>query len=551
MYSKCSVLLLVLSLSFIASAAFTDLFTPNANVAIRWNHLHFDIIKAAGYPLSPPLTARALAVVNGVVYDTWSYFDNKAKPVLDYNIKWRGGGSNKAAKINTAISVAAWRALKRVYEGLPNSAAVNAQADALLLSITGLTNPSSTDPTSPEGFANAIANVFLEFRDYDGANSLGNQDFTVPAATGNRRYQDYTNFAPVNRPYNVLVTRVPADCAAGGSLININKWEPLTTPQFNNGSGAVTRPYASPFTSQIIPFALSSADEYRPRGPPVRGLTAPGRFTFEQQHTQVLTNSSVLDDTQKIIAEFWAPQPLAFGNPPNMFNLFAMNALIHTNADIEDSIKLQFAISNAVFDAGIAAWDAKRYFDSSRPITVIRCLFAGQNVQAWAGPYQGVKTVDGGSWKPYQETNFVTPPFSEYVSGHSTFSTAAAVVLANFFDSPNWLGPNSITVNAGESAFEPRVTDVNDPRYVAGVTDVANTGYNTVGYSPRAPVTLSWSTWFQAAQEAGISRIYGGIHIQDGNVDGQALGASVGEAVWDRASDLFAGKKSKCKEEDD
>src|SRR3990167_9161094 len=146
---------------------------------------------------------------------------------------------------------------------------------------------------------------------------------------------------------------------------------------------------------------------------PVKGLTAPGRFTFEQQHTQVLTNSSFLDDTQKIIAEFWAPGALAFGNPPNMFNLFAMNALIHTNANLQDSIKLQFALANAVFDAGIAAWDAKRFFDSSRPISAIRCLFAGQNVQAWAGPYQGVKTIDGGSWKPYQEANFVTPPFSE------------------------------------------------------------------------------------------------------------------------------------------
>ena len=550
MYSKCAIVLVVLSLGLLSSGAFTDLFTPSANVAIRWNHLHYEIIRAAGYPLSPPLTARALAVVNGVVYDTWSFFDNKAKPVLDYNIKWRGGG-NKATNINTAVSVAAWRALRRVYEGLPNSASVNTQADALLLSITGLTNPTSTDPNTPEGFANSIANVYLSFRDYDGANSLGNEDFTVPAANGNRRYQDYTNFAPVNRPYNVSVTRVPADCAAGGSVNNINKWEPLTTPQFINGSGAITRPYATPHMSQVIPFALTSADQFRPRGPPVRGLTAPGRFTFEEQHTQVLTNSSVLDDRQKIIAEFWAPDPLAFGNPPNMFNLFAMNALIHTNSDIEDSIKLQFLIGNAVFDAGIAAWDAKRYFDSSRPISAIRCLYAGQNVQAWAGPYQGVKTVDGGSWKPYQESNFVTPPFSEYVSGHSSFSTAAAAVLSNFFGSPNWIGPNSVTVGTGESLFEPRITDVTNPRYVAGVTDVANSGYNTMGYSPRAPVTLTWSTWSQAAQEAGISRIYGGIHIQDGNVDGQNLGSTIGEAVWDRASDLFAGKKSKCKESDD
>ena len=72
-----------------------------------------------------------------------------------------------------------------------------------------------------------------------------------------------------------------------------------------------------------------------------------------------------------------------------MFNLFAMNALIHTNS--EDSVKLQFLIRNVVFDA----WDAKRYFDSSRPISVIRCLYAGQNVQAWAGPYRGVQTING------------------------------------------------------------------------------------------------------------------------------------------------------------
>src|SRR3990167_2450647 len=79
MYSKCAILLVVLSLGLVASGAFTDLFTPSANVAIRWNHLHYEIIRAAGYPL---LTGRALAVVNGVVYDTWSFFDNKANQFL-------------------------------------------------------------------------------------------------------------------------------------------------------------------------------------------------------------------------------------------------------------------------------------------------------------------------------------------------------------------------------------------------------------------------------------------------------------------------------------
>ena len=67
MYSKCAVLLVVLSLGLVASASFTDLFSPSTNAAIRWNHLHFEIIRAAGYPLSPPLTARAMAIVNGLL----------------------------------------------------------------------------------------------------------------------------------------------------------------------------------------------------------------------------------------------------------------------------------------------------------------------------------------------------------------------------------------------------------------------------------------------------------------------------------------------------
>ena len=182
MHSKVVLGVLFLSLGIVASAAFTDLFTPSANAAIRWNHLHYEIIRSAGYPVSPPLTGRALAIVNGAVYDAWTFFDKKAEPTLEYNIRRVRGNNAGAAQVDAAVSVAAWRALKRVYEGLPNSASVNAQADALLLSITGLTNPTTTDPSTPEGLGNTVADVFLGFRDYDGANSLGSEPMTVPAA---------------------------------------------------------------------------------------------------------------------------------------------------------------------------------------------------------------------------------------------------------------------------------------------------------------------------------------------------------------------------------
>ncbi|NEP81636.1 MAG: calcium-binding protein, partial [Okeania sp. SIO3B3] len=98
-----------------------------------------------------------------------------------------------------------------------------------------------------------------------------------------------------------------------------------------------------------------------------------------------------------------------------------------------------------------------------------------------------------------------SPPFAEYVSGHSTFSAAAAEILQLFTGSDDFGA--SITFQAGESRFEPGVT-------------------------PEAPLTLEWETFSEAADEAGISRLYGGIHFEDGDLNGGELGQQVAESVW-------------------
>jgi hypothetical protein len=319
--------------------------------------------------------------------------------------------------------------------------------------------------------------------------------------------------------------------------MDVNKWEPLTEPLPAGGVG--TKRYASPHTFNVVPFALQTAGQFRPAGPPVKNLgCSTTGCSYTDQHNEVLQISANLGDREKFIAEFWAPVR-QFGNPTNMFSLFAMNALITQNMDIKQSAMLLFALGNSLMDAGISAWDAKRSFDSARPITGVRCLHAEETVTAWGGYYQGVKSIDGGSWLPYQNQFGITPPFSEYVSGHSTFSSAAAYVLEQFFASPNWIGPNSVTCNAGESATEPAITDPAAPGYIAGVTNVPNSGKTTVGYAPASPVTLSWNTWREAADEAGVSRLYGGIHIRDGNLHGVSLGTNVGQAVWGKALSLF------------
>ena len=161
----------------------------------------------------------------------------------------------------------------------------------------------------------------------------------------------------------------------------------------------------------------------------------------------------------------------------------------------------------AAEEPGIVAWDAKRAYNTSRPITAIRALYAGKQIAGFAGPGAGIQMMDGKNWAPYQPSTFVTPPFPEYISGHSTFSGAAAEVLRRFTGSDRF--GNSVTLPAGWSKL--------------------NSGV------PAQPVTLAWPTLTDAADQAGISRRYGGIHFQTGDLTGRILGQQVGELVYRKA----------------
>jgi len=148
-----------------------------------------------------------------------------------------------------------------------------------------------------------------------------------------------------------------------------------------------------------------------------------------------------------------------------------------------------FALNAALFDASIAVWDAKRAYNSVRPITAINYLFKDD-------PEFQAKYPDG--WKSY----IGTPPFPEFVSGHSTFSAAAAETLKLFTQSDYYGGS-----------------------YTA----------------PETGITLSWDTFSEAAAEAGMSRVYGGIHFMDGNLAGQDMGRNVAAWDWNKTQSYIQG----------
>src|SRR2546430_11469412 len=161
-------------------------------------------------------------------------------------------------------------------------------------------------------------------------------------------------------------------------------------------------------------FALLADSQFR-------SLTGPARLgstQFVQQARDLITLSANLTDTQKMIAEYWGLGPNT-NQPPGQWDVFAQFVSRRDHHTVDQDAKMFFAMTNAIMDAGIAAWDDKRTFDSVRPITAIRWLFQGQQIQSWGGPGRGTVTMDGGQLLPDQKAPFPTPPFAQYAFGHS------------------------------------------------------------------------------------------------------------------------------------
>ena len=284
-------------------------------------------------------------------------------------------------------------------------------------------------------------------------------------------------------------------------------------------------------------------------------------------------------DFVRALAEFWADGP-ASETPPGHWNTIA-NAVSDSPGfelriggagapvdRLEWDVKLYFALNGAVHDAAIAAWGLKRSYDSARPISMIRYMGGlGQSsdpngrsydpdglplvpglvevvterssapgerhqtltdhvgeiaIRAWQGNPEDPTTQTGGvgwilatEWVPYQKSTFVTPAFPGFISGHSTFSRSAAEVLTAITGSPYFPGGLSEwTIPAGSLGFE---------------------------LGPTQDVVLQWAKYYDAADQAGVSRIFGGIHITADDFSGRKVGSQCGKEAWALASAYFDG----------
>ena len=306
------------------------------------------------------------------------------------------------------------------------------------------------------------------------------------------------------------------------------------------------------------------------------GSPGPGHSVNPATGQAYAPNMVPRGDFTRVLAEFWADGPDSETPPGHWFTILnyvsdhpdlvkQFQGQGDILSDLEWDVKAYLALGAAMHDCAIAAWGAKGWYDTSRPVTAIRGMAElgqrtdptannfhpgglplipgkietiqpgdplsgafGVNVGkiklwAWLGSaainnvdtdFAGVGWVLAESWEPYQRPSFVSPPFAGYVSGHSTFSRAAAEVLTAF---------------TGDAYF---------PGGMGTFLAPANE-FLVFEEGPSVDVELQWATYRDASDECSLSRIYGGIHPYFDDVPGRLMGIEIGLDAFDRAATFY------------
>lgn len=245
-------------------------------------------------------------------------------------------------------------------------------------------------------------------------------------------------------------------------------------------------PALLPQWGNVTPFAMTSNSQFTPDNIPALSSTAYATSLNEVKDLGSATSVTRTAD-QTNIAKFWA-DGAGTATPPGHINLIAQTVANSQHNTLVQNARLFAELNVALADAAITAWNTKFATNFWRPLTAIQNADLDGNAN----------TTKDASWTPL----LPTPPFPTYVSGHSTFSGAGAAVLKNFF------GRDNIAFKLASE--DPTVPD------------------------------RSFTSFTQAAQEAGISRIYGGIHFSFDNVDGLSAGTKIGNLV---ASKFFLAQE--------
>lgn len=419
----------------------------------------------------PTVTSRMLALVWTAVFDAWSRYDDKARPVYLQKVERVPEEKRTIQNKEIAISYAAYRTMLEYFYS--DSTMLRNKMKSFGLD----PDNQSTDPSTPEGIGNLAAKTIIEARLNDGSNQTG----TMPGSNG-KSYADYTGYMPVN---------------SADTLNDLKHWQPK---YFSDGKGGKFAPGClTPHWGKVKPLLLDSGNQFRCEPPP-----AIGSAQLEKEVKEVVELQAGLTNEQKALVEFMRDGPKSVQQAGHWL-IFAQDVSIRDNHTLDQDVKMYFAVEAAAMDGFIACWDTKMEYDFARPYSLVHYYYKDKMIKGWGGPEKGMIEMRGEEWRPYSPETFLCPPFPSYISGHSSISAACAEILRLF---------------TGNDRF--------------GIEVKRKPGEMTEPDRMGEEVTLQFPTFTETANMAGMSRVLGGYHIQCENVEGLKLGRNVAAKVWQK-----------------
>lgn len=565
---------------------------PNGqnNAARRWDEMTLALVRR-DIPM-PGVHARNLYTLSLALYETWAHAAHAPSFIQLSLPTWEGGEPQALAD---AMDYAAYRVLAFRYSLAKEPKPLVACVNSLMIKLHHDGNRAFVASTDAAKFGQAVGDGVLTAMHTDGANERNRYVDTTGYVNANPVLEVSGNGAPMNSPSLWQPLKLREQYTQSGIFIpeqtqvyigpHWGQVMPFAMPE--PADGAIYLDVGRPPLAGTVDMndwlkdffvrnAELNAEGDVDTSPAVMGNSSLGA---NDGHGRALNPSTGLpyeghmvrhSDFTQTLAEYWADGPHS-ETPPGHWNVLA-NQVADTPgfvlrlfgrgpevSRLEWDVKTYLTLNGALHDSAVAAWAVKRKFLSARPISLIR--YAGKwqssdpdapNYEAMGLPLQPgiveqvtaasavdvtrhfgfhvgeivVRRFDGsgfswtsaGFWTPFQAPTFVTPAFPGFVSGHSTYSRAAAKVLSALTGSeffPGGLGREVIDLT--QRPIGPRPDSSDGPHLLE----------------------LQWATYYDAADQAGLSRVYGGIHLGCDDFAGRRLGDWVGEQALARVGAVF------------
>jgi hypothetical protein len=427
--------------------------------------------------LGPPVAARLYAYASTALYLGMASADPARPDVKNlFNGLPEIPRAARAGEVDpTLTALAAERVLldSMLRDALPTTrSAVARLTDSLVAARMAVVTRESVHGASRD-LGERIANLVVAWAHGDGFDTTRGRPYKAPVGpafwvndnpASTYTTQNLSGASTMVVPENPANARRPGNTSDRGLIMSSPKAANRTLPAVNM-AGAT-----EPYWGYLRTFALASWDACAvPAVPPFS--TKPGSPIYEDAKV-VFETARALTPAERTTALYWADNAGETGTPGGHWLSIAAQMVGQKGLSAIESARLSMATSIAVADAFISSWRVKFIYNVIRPRTYIR------------------RTMD-----PKWEPAISTPPFPEYVSGHSALSAAAATTIAGLLGDGPFIDSTSISL----------------------------------GHTAR-----SFNSYMDAAREAGESRIFAGIHFPSGNVEGRNLGTCVGNAVIER-----------------